>query len=120
MRPDGYRPERLPVVAHPDGEDAGRQARNLQSARRTTTRDHISVYLFAMLLPFYSEAIDTWRDLGATFAARAFIVFLFWHLNLHYMNLLFRGARLPRLYRLSAGRRQRAYGKAARPSSPAA
>jgi hypothetical protein len=52
-------------------------------------RDHILVYLFAMLLPFYSEAIGTWRDLSATFAALAFIVFLFWHLNLHYMNLLF-------------------------------
>lgn len=52
-------------------------------------RDHILVYLFAMLLPFYSEGIGTWRDLGATFAALAFIVFLFWHLNLHYMNLLF-------------------------------
>jgi hypothetical protein len=52
-------------------------------------RDHILVYLFAMLLPFYSEAIVTWRDLGATLAALAFIVFLFWHLNLHYMNLVF-------------------------------
>jgi hypothetical protein len=52
-------------------------------------RDHILVYLFAMLLPFYSEAIGTWRDLSATLAALAFIVFLFWHLNLHYMNLVF-------------------------------
>jgi hypothetical protein len=52
-------------------------------------RDHILVYLFAILLPFYSENIGTWRDLGATLAALAFIVFLFWHLNLHYMNLLF-------------------------------
>jgi len=52
-------------------------------------RDHILVYLFAMLLPFYSEDIGTWRDFGATIAALAFIVFLFWHLNLHYMNLLF-------------------------------
>jgi len=52
-------------------------------------RDHILVYLFAMLLPFYSEDLGTWRDLGATAAALAFIVFLFWHLNLHYMNLLF-------------------------------
>jgi len=52
-------------------------------------RDHILVYLFAMLLPFYSEDIGTWRDLGATLAALAFIVFLFWHLNLHYMNLWF-------------------------------
>jgi hypothetical protein len=52
-------------------------------------RDHILVYLFAMLLPFYSEDIGNWRDLGATVCALAFIVFLFWHLNLHYMNLLF-------------------------------
>jgi hypothetical protein len=52
-------------------------------------RDHILVYLFAMLLPFYSEDLGTWRDLCATMAALAFIVFLFWHLNLHYMNLVF-------------------------------
>lgn len=52
-------------------------------------RDHLLVYLFAMLLPFYSQDIGTWRDLGATIAALAFIVFLFWHLNLHYMNILF-------------------------------
>ena len=52
-------------------------------------RDHILVYLFAMLLPFYSEDLASWRYLGASFAALAFIVFLFWHLNLHYMNLIF-------------------------------
>lgn len=52
-------------------------------------RDHILVYLFAMLLPFYSQDLGSWRYLWASFAALAFIVFLFWHLNLHYMNLLF-------------------------------
>jgi len=63
-------------------------------------RDHILVYLFAMLLPFYSEDIGTWRDFGATIAALAFIVFLFWHLNLHYMNLIFaaRGLRVFTVY----------------------
>lgn len=63
--------------------------RELTVGKADDHRDHILVYLFAMLLPFYSEAIGTWRDLSATFAALAFIVFLFWHLNLHYMNLLF-------------------------------
>ena len=29
------------------------------------------------------------RDVGAVIAALCFIVFLFWHLNLHYMNLVF-------------------------------
>jgi len=52
-------------------------------------RDHVLVYLFAMLLPFYSESLTNWRELAAAFAAISFIVFLFWHLNLHYMNLLF-------------------------------
>lgn len=52
-------------------------------------RDHILVYLFAMLLPFYSEDISTARDLAAILGALSFIVFLFWHLNLHYMNLVF-------------------------------
>jgi hypothetical protein len=52
-------------------------------------REHLLVYLFAMLLPFYATNLGTWRDLGAAFAALGFIVFLFWHLNLHYMNLVF-------------------------------
>lgn len=52
-------------------------------------RDHLLVYLFAMLLPFYSQELSDLRDLATTLAALSFIVFLFWHLNLHYMNLLF-------------------------------
>ena len=52
-------------------------------------RDHMLVYLFAMLLPFYSQDLGTLRDLASTLAALVFIVFLFWHLNLHYMNLVF-------------------------------
>ena len=78
-----------------------------QKDKRTITvgaaddhRDHILVYLFAMLLPFYSTSISAWRDFGATVAALAFIVFLFWHLNLHYMNLFFalRGFRVFTVY----------------------
>ncbi len=42
-----------------------------------------------MLLPFYAADLGTWRVLGAGLAALGFIVFLFWHLNLHYMNVLF-------------------------------
>jgi hypothetical protein len=42
-----------------------------------------------MLLPFYAADLGTYRDLAAALAALCFIVFLFWHLNLHYMNLLF-------------------------------
>ena len=74
--------------------------RELIVGRADDHRDHILVYLFAMLLPFYSEDLGTWRDLGATLAALAFIVFLFWNLNLHYMNLIFaaRGLRVFTVY----------------------
>lgn len=52
-------------------------------------RDHLLVYLFAMLLPFYSVDTNNWREFAALVAALAFVVFLFWHLNLHYMNIIF-------------------------------
>ena len=52
-------------------------------------RAHVLVYLFAILLPFYREEIATHRDLAAMLVALAFIAFLFWHLNLHYINILF-------------------------------
>lgn len=52
-------------------------------------RDHLLVYLFAMLLPFYPIDTGSWRDFAALLSALGFVVFLFWHLNLHYMNLLF-------------------------------
>ena len=52
-------------------------------------RDHLLVYLFSMLLPFYAAELRNWRDMAAVLVALAFIVFLFWHLNLHYMNVLF-------------------------------
>ena len=52
-------------------------------------KSYVLSYLFAMLLPFYREELDTYRDLFAMLAALAFIVFLFFHLNLYYLNILF-------------------------------
>ena len=52
-------------------------------------RDHILVYLFAMLLPFYTVNLRDCREFAAALLALLFILFLFWHLNMHYMNLLF-------------------------------
>ena len=51
--------------------------------------DHLLVYLFAMLLPLYTANLADERELFAVMAAFVFIVFLFWHLNLHYMNIAF-------------------------------
>jgi hypothetical protein len=52
-------------------------------------RDRILVYLFAMLLPFYTVNLKDGREFAATIVALLFIIFLFWHLNMHYLNLLF-------------------------------
>ena len=63
--------------------------RLLVIGRTEDRRGHVLVYLFAILLPFYRQNVDSWRDFSALVTALVFIVFLFWHLNYHYMNLLF-------------------------------
>ncbi len=63
--------------------------RELTAGTTGDNRGHVLVYLFAILLPFYREEIATYRDLVAMTVALAFIVFLFFHLNLHYMNIFF-------------------------------
>ena len=52
-------------------------------------RDHLLVYLFAMLIPLLDANVGTARDSAATIVALLLVIFLFWHLNLHYMNVLF-------------------------------
>jgi len=70
-------------------------AKRLKEKRELTTgkvedhRDRLLVYLFTMLLPFFTTSPQSTRELAAYALALVFIVFLFWHLNLHYMNLLF-------------------------------
>ena len=63
--------------------------RELTAGTSENHRSHVLVYLFATLLPFYREELASYRDLAAMIGALAFIIFLFWHLNLHYMNLFF-------------------------------
>ena len=63
--------------------------RSLVIGRTEDHRGHVLVYLFAILLPFYRQNVDGWREFSALVAALVFIVFLFWHLNYHYMNILF-------------------------------
>ncbi len=64
-------------------------AKTLTVGKAEDHREHLLVYLFAMLIPLYDANIGSARDTIATALAFAFVVFLFWHLNLHYMNLVF-------------------------------
>lgn len=75
--------------------DAQRQndTRSLVTGPTEDHRGHVLVYLFATLLPFYREEIGNYRDLLAMCAALGLIIFLFWRLNLHYLNLFFAIAR---------------------------
>lgn len=66
-----------------------REMRELTVGCADDHREHLLVYLFAMLLPFYADNLGSWRAFSAAIAALGFVIFLFWHLNLHYMNLLF-------------------------------
>lgn len=63
--------------------------RELTIAAVEDNREHLLIYLFAMLLPFYADTLATWRSLAAALTGLAFVVFMFWHLNLHYMNIFF-------------------------------
>ena len=63
--------------------------KQLKAGKSEDNRSHILGYLFATLLPFYQEDIGTYRDLAAMLVALGFIVFLFWSLRLHYLNLCF-------------------------------
>lgn len=52
-------------------------------------REHLLTYLVATMLPLYDANLTTRREAAAILAAFVFVVFLFWHMNLHYMNPLF-------------------------------
>jgi hypothetical protein len=83
-----------------------RTARKLRVTREIVVgtaedhHEHLLVYLFSMLLPLYATDLGVWRDLAAAVVVLGFIVFLFWHLNLYYMNMLFavRGYRVFTIY----------------------
>lgn len=51
--------------------------------------EHLLTYLVANLLPFYSSPINSVRSLATVIAAIAFVIFIMWRMNLHYINLYF-------------------------------
>ena len=52
-------------------------------------REHLLIYLFTMLIPLFDANLGGARDLIAVSVALLFVLFLFWHMRLHYMNLFF-------------------------------
>lgn len=65
------------------------EKRQIKIGTSNNKQSDILIYLFAILLPFYREEIATGRDFTAMIIALLAIIFLFLHLNFHYMNIGF-------------------------------
>lgn len=61
--------------------------RTIEVGQADDRRQDVISYLFAMLLPFYTVDLDSWRNFAATVAAFIIVVILFTSLDLHYLNL---------------------------------
>ena len=55
----------------------------------TDNREHLLVYLFAVLMPLYQNTFTNTREVVANLCAVLFVVYLFVHMQLHYMNIIF-------------------------------
>jgi ABC-type xylose transport system permease subunit len=55
----------------------------------TDNREHLLVYLFAVLMPLYQSTFTSCREIAANLLVIVFVVYLFMHMNLHYMNVIF-------------------------------
>ncbi|MGN6365892.1 hypothetical protein [Asticcacaulis taihuensis] len=69
-----------------------KQTKNVKTIKIYSSKDqreHLLTYLFAMIIPLFQASLGSIRDILSIFAAFFLIMFLFWHMRLHYMNILF-------------------------------
>jgi hypothetical protein len=52
----------------------------------TDNRDQLLTYIFAMLIPLYQSSMATDQDLAAALASLLFVIFIFGHMEIYYMN----------------------------------
>jgi len=55
----------------------------------TDHREHLVVYLLAVLLAIFGASLESTRDLIALAFTAILVTLLFWYSNLHYLNLIF-------------------------------
>ncbi len=63
--------------------------KNIQITSITDNREQLITYIFAMLLPLFQSAASTENDLYAALCALLFVVYIFGHMELYYMNFFF-------------------------------
>jgi hypothetical protein len=62
--------------------------RSIEIAASKDQSDQLLVYLFAMFIPLFGVELNGVRGLIALLLAVLFVSFIFWHMQLHYMNLV--------------------------------
>lgn len=77
------------LVARRNVAKRASSTRELVVGKADDHRDTLILYIFTILLPLYGIEPEGLRDLAAMVSVLLIIVFIFWFLNLHYMNLLF-------------------------------
>lgn len=63
--------------------------KEIRPIKVTYKEETIIIYLFAMLIPLFEANINSIRGLIAVIVAIIFLIFVFWKLNLHYINIFF-------------------------------
>jgi hypothetical protein len=69
--------------------DTNNDQRTLIARSSKDQSEHLLVYLFAMLIPLFGVDVGSIRDAASVFVAFLFVVFIFWHMKLHYINIVF-------------------------------
>ncbi|MGN6214863.1 hypothetical protein [Parafilimonas sp.] len=60
---------------------------NVQEA--TLNKEYLFTYLFTVLLPLYSVSISSLNEFYAVICAIAFVIFVLWNMNMHFINIFF-------------------------------
>lgn len=71
------------------------QAKRLNDRKRlridafTDNKEHLLTFVFALLIPLYQAGVSTENDLYSALCALIFVIFIFFHMQLYYMNFWF-------------------------------
>lgn len=63
--------------------------KRIQITAYTDNREHLITYIFALLIPLFQTNVTTEPDLYAALCALIFIIYIFMHMDLYYMNFFF-------------------------------
>ncbi len=63
--------------------------KRIRVTNSTDNREQLITYIFAMLLPLFQSSVSTEQDLYAALCALLFVIYIFGHMELYYMNFFF-------------------------------